>query len=323
MIYKLFRVAFFSSPILAIYGTSPFYIFNKVDFSVFISTTTVLSVLFFLFWCVNILLIAKLKKIQNWTHYLLSFFLTFTLNGLLVLFGNVVAEKPAIEVNVFFPILQVLAVNTIILIMSNAIVLQFQKENAEIEIQRLKLNSLEAQKRILLQQLQPHFLFNALSTLKSLISESPNKAEDYTIKLSEFLRYSVQNNDSEIVMLSDELKFTNDYLNLQRARFGEALQCEINIPEAILEKKIPVYALQTVVENAIKHNAFTDKRPLRIEIKYELTQLKVLNNKIPKKIVDHLGMGLSNLQKRYSLLSDQNIQIENKEHEFIVSLSLL
>lgn len=176
--------------------------------------------------------------------------------------------KPS-EINEFLPFVPAIGINTLILILSKSIILQFQKESAELEVKQLKVNNLEAQKMILLQQLQPHFLFNALSTLKSLISENPRNAEDYTVRLSDFLRYSVQAKNNEVVSLSDELTFTKNYIELQKVRFEESFKCRIEISEQYLNQKIPVYALQTLVENALKHNAFSDKKPLFIEVLIE------------------------------------------------------
>lgn len=199
--------------------------------------------------------------------------------------------KPS-EINEFLPFVPAIGINTLILILSKSIILQFQKESAELEVKQLKVNNLEAQKMILLQQLQPHFLFNALSTLKSLISENPRNAEDYTVRLSDFLRYSVQAKNNEVVSLSDELTFTKNYIELQKVRFEESFKCRIEISEQYLNQKIPVYALQTLVENALKHNAFSDKKPLFIEVLIEKNQVKVSNNLLPKTLQIESGTGL-------------------------------
>jgi two-component system, LytTR family, sensor kinase len=230
--------------------------------------------------------------------------------------------KPA-DVNVFTPLIPAIAINTLILILSNSIILQFQKESAELEIERLKVNNLEAQKLILLQQLQPHFLFNALSTLKSLISENPTNAEDYTVRLSDFLRYSVQAKNNEVVSLAEELTFTNNYIQLQKVRFGDSFQCPIDIPEQYLSKKIPVYALQTLVENAIKHNSFTDKKPLLIRVSVERNRIKVSNNLLPKTLQTPSGTGLENLNQRYKLITDKEIEIVKTETEFTLYIDLI
>ena len=162
---------------------------------------------------------------------------------------------------------------------------------------------------MLVQQLQPHFLFNALSTLKSLISENPSKAEDYTVRLSEFLRYSFQSKNNELVLLADSIKFTEDYVELQKVRFGDSFDCKIDIPEPELQKKVPIYAVQTLVENAIKHNAFNDKKPLFKQILMDGDRLKVINNLIPKKDKTNSGTGLENLNQRYKMIANLEIEV--------------
>lgn len=240
-----------------------------------------------------------------------------------------VLASPNIEIKsrvVFFvayPIISILAINTIILIIINSVSLRHEKEIAEIEIKNLKVSNLEAQRQVLLQQLHPHFLFNALSTLKSLITENPEEGENYVVKLSEFLRYSVQAHAKEVVSLSEELRFTQDYIDVQKMRFGEALHCEIAIPDEVLSKKIPVYALQTLIENAIKHNNFTEKKPLLINIGWEGNRLKVSNNKQAKQLINPSGTGLTNLNKRYQIVANKDIEIINQDNEFIVFIHLL
>ena len=176
---------------------------------------------------------------------------------------------------------------------------------------------------MLLQQLQPHFLFNALSTLKSLISENPTKAEDYTVRLSEFLRYSIQAKNNEVVLLADSIKFTEDYVELQKVRFGDSFDCKIDIPEVELQKKVPIYAVQTLVENAIKHNAFNDKYPLFIQILMDGRRLKVINNLIPKKVKTNSGTGLENLNQRYQMIGNVEIEVIKTEQHFMVFINLL
>jgi two-component system LytT family sensor kinase len=328
---KLLRLALITSPILALYGVAPIYIFvfKSLDFLLFLTATAFLGVIIFLFWLVNIYLVLHIQK--TYQRYLFSYSCTIVPFYLLIvcLTYFLVAPKlpQTINFNEFhltvYRLISISAINTIILVIINSVSLQYQKENAELEVKNLKVSNLEAQKQALLQQLQPHFLFNALSTLKSLIGENAEEAENYLLKLSEFLRYSVQAHQQDLVSLADELRFTQDYLSLQQVRFGEALQCSIELPEAVLSKKIPVYALQTLVENAIKHNAFTNKKPLLIQMSYANNLLTVSNNKLPKQLQTPSGTGLENLNRRYQLIMNQAIVINNEEDKFIVSLGVL
>jgi two-component system, LytTR family, sensor kinase len=319
---KLYRAAFISTPILALIGITPAYVMDKVKIYSFLLTWLVLSGIILVFWGLNIAIIKKVKNINSPQRYFLSYACVLLVQTFNIWVIKSLDFTPPDD-RLILPYIAAVAINTLILILSNSIILQFQKETAEIEIQQLKVINLEAQKQMLLQQLQPHFLFNALSTLKSLISENPASAEDYTVRLSDFLRYSVQAKKNEVVSLAEELKFTQDYFDLQNVRFGDALQYSIEIPQGQLEKKVPVYALQTLVENAIKHNSFTEKQPVTIVISVIGDRIKVANNRLPKTLYLPLGTGLENLHQRYKMIADTGIEIEQTEANFTVFISLL
>jgi two-component system, LytTR family, sensor kinase len=319
---KLYRVAFISSPIVSLVGSVPLVIFEKIQMPKIFILWFLLACIIFIFWNINILILSKVKDSNSLKRYVLSYLCVLSVQALNIFLAINLNLKPH-EINNFFPFVPAIAINSLILILSNSIILQFQKRNAELEIEQLKVNNLEAQKLILLQQLQPHFLFNALSTLKSLISENPDKAEDYTVRLSDFLRYSVQAKNNEVVSLADELAFTKNYIELQKVRFGDSFACHIDIFEQYLPKKIPVYALQTLVENAIKHNAFSDKKPLLIEVSIEGNRIKVSNNLLRKTLQIQSGTGLENLNQRYQLIASSEIEILKTETKFTVFIDLL
>jgi two-component system, LytTR family, sensor kinase len=319
---KLYRVALISSPIMSMVGSVPLVIFEKIQMPKIFLLWFVLACIIFIFWNLNILILSKIKDSDSLKRYILSFLGVLSIQAVNIFIATNLKLKPD-EVNSFFPMIPAIAINSLILILSNSIILQFQKESAELEVKQLKVNNLEAQKMILLQQLQPHFLFNALSTLKSLISENPANAEDYTVRLSDFLRYSIQAKNNEVVSLTDELSFTKNYIELQKVRFGDSFQCQIDIPEQYLSRKIPVYALQTLVENALKHNFFTDKKPLIIEVSVEGNRIKVSNNLLPKILQIQSGTGLENLNQRYKLIANSEIEIVKTESEFTVFIDLL
>ncbi len=322
MIKKLFKIAAITSPILAIYGTAPFYIFNQVDFYVFSTSIILLSLLIFALWNINIFIFLKFNYKKSWKRYLLSYAVIFIAH---IVLDNVreVQDGNRIDFNLLYPFLTAFAINSIIIIIINSIMLQFEKKNTEIEIQKLKVSNIEAQKQVLIKQLQPHFLFNTLSTLKSLISKNPKDAEDYTVRLSDFLRYSIQAQNRDLIDVADELKFTQDYIELQKMRFGDALKCTIHLPSFVLSQQIPIYALQTLVENAVKHNGFTAKKPLNIVISVEKNQIRVENNKNLKKARIESGTGLQNLNKRYKLLGAPEINIVDNLATYSVFINLI
>jgi len=333
-LYRRFlRTALISSPILALYGVTPFYIFNKVQPLFIFIAGLILTLNVLIFWVINISIMryAGTEKKRKW--YVLSYAFAISFQLLLLLLRQFLHPPPFFaeseltirrDILIIYPFVTLLAVNTIILIICNSVLATQKRKTAEMEIQELKVSNLEAQKQVLLRQLQPHFLFNTLSILKSLIKENPDEAENYSIKLSEFLRYSIQVHKNDLVSVEEELKFTNDYIDLQKVRFENSVIFDIDIPHEVYKKKIPAYALQTLVENAIKHNAFTEKRPLHIRIKHiEYDAILVSNNKMLVKVVETTGTGLSNLNQRYKIIANKEIEITDTKDEFSAKVYLL
>lgn len=330
---RLMKTAVISSPIIALYGVTPVYVFNKVPVIFLLFAGSVLMANVLIFWSINISIIRHLGAEKKWRWYILSYAIIFVIYTLLALLKGTLPEPSFIaegEVSfrkdtfIVYPVVSTIAVNAIIMIICNSILATQKHKNAEIEIQRLKVSNLETQKQVLLQQLQPHFLFNTLSVLKSLIKDNPDEAENYSVKLSEFLRYSVEVHKSDLVSLEEELKFTNDYIDLQKVRFEDSVIFNVNIPYNVYNMQIPAYALQTLVENALKHNTFTEKRPLYININYiDGDAILVSNNKMSAKAVDTIGTGLRNLRQRYRIIANKEIEIIDTKDEFSAKVYLL
>ena len=214
--------------------------------------------------------------------------------------------------------------NTIISLLLNYVVIVDTKTKLELENAQLKIKNIEATYQQLKQQIHPHFLFNSLNTLNTLIKDNPKNAEVFLKRLSDFLRASIMSNNENIVKLSEELKFCMDYLELQKVRFGEALQYVITIPENVKTGFVPLFSLQQLIENAIKHNALTINSPLLIKIEYNSNRIIVSNNIKAKNITDEsTGVGLINLAERYKILSGDEVIIEADSNYFSVSLKIL
>jgi LytS/YehU family sensor histidine kinase len=222
-------------------------------------------------------------------------------------------------------VVMAISLNTVILILLDLILLREKKEKVEIENARLKQKNSEALYQQLKQQIHPHFLFNSLNTLKALINKSPDVAEDYLITLSDFLRRSVSVGNDNIVKIEDELKMCLDYLKMQKIRYGWALQFYTDIPEEIVQTGfVPVFSLQLLSENAIKHNALTNESPLQIKIEYNEGSITVSNNLRPKLTTETTtGTGLINLAERYKILSGDEIRIHTTAEQFSVSIKVL
>ena len=173
-------------------------------------------------------------------------------------------------------------------------------------------------------QLDPHFLFNSLNVLTSLIGENPHQAERFTTKLSKVYRYVLEQRNKDLVPIEEELKFAKTYMELLGMRFEEAVQ--FNIPDTISnnELKIVPLSLQLLLENAVKHNVVSTSKPLTINIYEEDNYLIIENNINPKEAIGKsTKVGLQNIADRYGLITQKGVKIENNNKTFKVSLPLL
>lgn len=225
-----------------------------------------------------------------------------------------------------FPLLQVQAVNAIILILLDIIVLRSKKARTEKENDALRMANLEAKHNLLKQQLQPHFLFNSLTVVKALIQKDPFKADAYINRLSELLRYSVYSINQFTVPVAEEMGHVNNYIEMQNLRFGDALKFSVAIPPLLMQGSLPVYSIQLLVENALKHNLFTTARPLFIKVTGDAATrtITIENNlqpKLDKPVAE--GVGLQNLSERYKLLQGEAVVIEKAPGLFRVILKVL
>ncbi len=324
MTSKIINYATISSPLLALYGASPFYIFNilSIDQALFVFLSALLSMV--MYWLFNSYLFFKSKFKSKWLIYGLSYFFAYASNIVKVTLGidRKIVRDDVVDY-MLFPLITVLALNTIVLIIINSVIQQEARKKADDRANVLALENLKAQKQTLTQQLQPHFLFNALSILKSLIHEDKEVAEKYAVQLSDFLRYSVDSHNSDLVTVESELKFVKDYIQLQKIRFGDSFTSSIQIDESVHELKVPVLAIQTLVENAFKHNYFTQKNPMHISLISGTDKITVTNNITSLKLTEREGSGLNNLKKRYHLFGQKNIVIQKTDDLFKVSIPIL
>lgn len=330
---KLYRTALLSSPIMAAFELSPIFFLQTHGYPLnFWSILTTMTILTMAIWGVNIYVMniwVKSGRKNNMEWYALSYIFTLLVFALLWLISSFFIElddnrnKPSI----IFPIINIVTLNTIILIISNAIIVRSKKEQVDKELAELKIKNLEAEQQALVGQMQPHFLFNALSTLSSIISTDPDLAKRYVIRLSTFLRYTMSAHEHVLIPLSEELKFTQDYIELQKLRFEDSFYCSLTVPpEQISQYQIPVYALQSLVENAFKHNSFSDEKPLKVSIELKDDLLIVSNNKRPKPMFldgERKGVGLKNINKRYQLIVGKDIDIKDTQTEYTVILKLI
>jgi len=190
--------------------------------------------------------------------------------------------------------------------------------------EELKRENLLAKYETLKNQVNPHFLFNNLNTLTGIIEQKPELATDFIKKLSDIYRYVLEQNDKEIVSIKEEMKFVEDYIYLSKMRFGEGLIFNSSLTKNQNFLVAPL-GIQMMVENAIKHNIISDDMPLKIEMEIEDGFVIVRNNLQRKNTLnpEKGPLGLENIKKRYSYLSNVPVEIIESESEFIVKLPII
>ena len=207
-------------------------------------------------------------------------------------------------------------------LISNAIMFFKNWKEAAVQQEKLKREQLALQYETLKSQVNPHFLFNNLNSLTSLISTNPEKAIDFVKKLSEVYRYVLDQKDHELVALETELKFLESYVYLQRIRFGSNLEVQLDVRSKNF-KVIPL-SIQMLVENAIKHNEISDKKQLLIRVFSDDNQYLTVENKLQKKTASEgSGSGIQNIKDRYEFFTERKVTISQNGDKFIVKIPLL
>ena len=189
---------------------------------------------------------------------------------------------------------------------------RFKKENAEFRFESLRA------------QVNPHFLFNSLNTLSSLIFLDQQKAESFVRELSDVYRYILENKDRELVTLKKELEILKSYVYLILLRFDQNLSVSVDVKNDNDNMLIPPLTLQMLVENATKHNIVSKKKPLNIKIFTADDYIVVSNNLQKKEITDYSSkLGLENIKSRYGFMTDKKVEIIENSDEFLVKVPLI
>ncbi|TDE16139.1 sensor histidine kinase [Dyadobacter psychrotolerans] len=222
-------------------------------------------------------------------------------------------------------VVAVIALNSLILVVQRLVIIQHERVQGEIENLQLKASASETKNLLLIQQVHPHFLFNSLTTIKSLYKVDAKQGESYLIHLANFLRVAISSNNTTTALIKDELKFCLDYLKMQEVRFGQALSFSIAIDQETAETRfLPYFALQPLVENVLKHNDLTENRPIHIQIEQQGDYLSISNNMQPRRYKEpSTGYGLSNLSERYLFMGSEDIRITSDNQYFTVTIRIL
>jgi len=279
----------------------------------FLFQLTFYTIIFLSIWFLNL----RIKKLK----WYLILFINCVIIGLYSLITYNVFKTS--ELPYLFYLMRVLMPSILLFIIQYSINSQKHNQKLIIENLQLKTENYKAELENLKNQLNPHFLFNSLTTLQTVIRKNPAFAEEYVIKLSELYRNMLQKNLMTHVKFKDELAFVESYIFLQKTRFKNGLKFEKNIREESLSYSIPTLSFQLLIENCIKHNIVSDEKPLCINItQNDLTSITVTNNLQPKILKEEsTKTGLANLIRRYELIGIKDgVIIKKTDKEFSVTL---
>ena len=226
----------------------------------------------------------------------------------------------------FVVMLKCLFMFAVVVLYSQIYVLIYQRQQILIENEQLQNENLTTRYNMLVSQINPHFFFNSLNSLSMLVrQEDKSRALEYINQLSYTFRYITQNsNNGELVPLREEMAFAEAYCYMFRIRYADKIFFDIDVDEQYMDCLLPALSLQPLIGNAVKHNAITSKRPLRVRISVEDGFL-VVSNPLQPLLEPQIGTGtgLENLKSRYELMLDRTIEIEQTDTHFIVRLPLV
>lgn len=317
------------------------FIFSDSDISKFFNRFLSCFSFIFILWFVNFKLIEfgvnkRIKHKQSIAPLLIKIFLSFLIAISLYIFIGYIIDETGIFLSQvrgsnsnslkawLFLSLKVILFDALIILVKYLYDSYEDKRQMEFENEFLKRENLNARHEALKQQVNPHFLFNSLNTLKSLVKRDAVHAVNFTSELSSVYRYMLLHQDKKVVALRDEIEFSKSYVYLLKIRFGDAINTRIEVSEDFLDSLMPPNTLQLLIENAVKHNALSIKKPLSISISTIDSFLIVKNNFQPKSSkAESSNLGLDNIRSRYMLINGKEIIIQQKEDCFQVMLPII
>ncbi|MBL0737654.1 histidine kinase [Flavobacterium sp. GN10] len=288
-----------------------------------------ITLLFSLFiWYYNIYSLPKFssnkttKSLFNW-KLLLSVVLGILLMVILVIAHQELFQVSKMDAPIMFELRGVL-INLIVYMFLHLLFQNYQTQQMGVELERTKAVNLGAQYELLKQQINPHFLFNSLNTLKSMVDMNDENSSDFILKLSDFYRFTLESRKLDLIPLREEIQILDSYVYLLKARFEDGFVLENEIEEKQYESVIPPFALQLLIENCIKHNVVSLDKPLKIRL-YSEKDFLVIENPIQLKrgAIVSTGVGLDNINQRFMHLVHKEIEIDKNETTFKVKIPLI
>jgi hypothetical protein len=260
--------------------------------------------------------------------FISSFFVSIFVVFILRIFEDVVIEGETLphffaEEDISNYYLAII-ITMIITLLIHAFYFYKKYQENRVKQQKIIAGTASAKFETLKNQIDPHFLFNSLNVLSSLIEENPDAAQRFTTSLSKVYRYVLEQKDKELVSVEEELAFAKTYMNLLRMRFENSVTFEL--PETIPgdDAKVVPLSLQLLLENTIKHNVVSQQKPLHIKIYIENGYLVVQNILRKKEVLqDRRGVGLQNIVNRYAIITDRKVMAEETKDHFTVKIPVL
>ena len=220
--------------------------------------------------------------------------------------------------------LTALIVTLVVSLFFHALFFYKKLQEKKIKQQKVIAGTASAQFDALKNQLDPHFLFNSLNVLTSLIDEDSEAAQKFTTSLSKVYRYVLEQKNKELVTVDEELQFAKTYVGLLKMRFEDSIIFDFPEKSSMPDAKVVPLSLQLLLENAVKHNMVTPNKPLIIKIYEANGMLMVENNLQPKQVIKKSsGVGLQNIKQRYGILTHRDVEIQKTPHTFLVAIPVL
>lgn len=291
----------------------------------------------FMLYYANAILFMKLDEIFskerfNRKRILIGFIGSFIISigviFLLRIFEDVIIEGSSFalffEKEKFSNYLVTIIITFVVTLAFHAFYLYKAYQETRLKEQKIIAGTANAKFESLKNQIDPHFLFNSLNVLSSLIEENPENAQRFTTSLSKIYRYVLEQKDKELVTVSEELAFAKTYMNLLKMRFENSITFELPENFDNADAKVVPLSLQLLLENTIKHNVVSENKPLHIKIYIKDNFLVVENNLQKKEVLqDRKGVGLQNIVSRYAILSRRKVLIDENKEAFAVYLPIL